>query len=139
MRKAAHAPAIPTESPPEESPVTPIRDHSTHSPHLDIPEELITIANSFGRSCYILGDQRGSKMRILSLIARHRLSVKTISTILHLSESSTSQHLSRLQAHNVIIGERHGHTTIYQLNPDFLDKFTQTFNAVLPISGTSHT
>lgn len=118
--------ADPTESPPTST---------TTSADPNIPADLIATSNSFGRSCYILGDQRGNKMRILSLIARHRLSVKSISSLLGLSESSTSQHLSRLQAHGVISGQREGHQTIYQINPNFLSQFTSTFNEVLPNQG----
>lgn len=100
---------------------------------LNVPDDLVFVSGSFGMWCYVLGDQRGNKMKLLSIIARHKLSVKSISTLLGLSESSTSQHLSRLQAHGVISSSRQGHQTIYQINPSFLSQFTQTFNKVLPI------
>lgn len=120
MTKTKIPPVTPTESPP--------------SLPSDIQPDLIHSAGSFGTWCYILGDQRGNKMKLLSIIARHELPVKSISTLLGLSESSTSQHLSRLQAHGVISSTRNGHQTIYRINPAFILMFSQILERVLQVS-----
>lgn len=58
------------------------------------------------------------RLRILALLTRGPLVVNDIKTVLHLSMSTVSQHLSILREANLLLDNKQGRWVIYSINPN---------------------
>lgn len=62
------------------------------------------------------------RLRILAFLTRGPLVVNDIKTILHLSMSTVSQHLSILREVDLVIDNKQGRWVIYSIHPDLEKK-----------------
>ncbi len=70
------------------------------------------------------------RLRILSLLSNGPLVVNDIKTVLHLSMSTVSQHLSILREADLLLDNKQGRWVIYSIHPDLSTK-TNTLAAVI--------
>lgn len=63
-----------------------------------------------------------TRLRILNLIYKDTLCVCHIETILKLSQSNASRHLTKLKHAKLIIGEKHAQWIYYRINEEVLNE-----------------
>jgi DNA-binding transcriptional ArsR family regulator len=111
---------IMSNSPPEES-------HSSHS-HL----EPVMTPRDLGRMFYALGDLEGNKIAILSLLIHSERTVTEIANYISLSDSATSQQLSKLKLHGFLDSRKgDNQTRIYSLRPGVVQNLINAVSHVL--------
>lgn len=86
---------------------------------------------SLGKLFYSLGDLEGNTVEILSLLLKSSYTVTEIASYLKLSDSATSQRLSKLKLHGFVVAHKgENRTRIYSINPETRNRIVTAVNQV---------
>lgn len=84
-----------------------------------------------GQLCYSLGDLEGNTVQILSYLLNSDHTVTEIANHVGLSDSATSQRLTKLKLHGFVDAKRgDNRTRIYSINPDTRNRIVNAVNQV---------
>lgn len=79
--------------------------------------------------CFFKTLADANRLKIVGILANQPASVEKLASILNLSASTVSHHLSRLAEANLVSAKAEGYYSIYSLNKDTLENMSQRFLA----------